>query len=389
MDPSTDMPQPEINVDDLLVRPWRAEDADAVYRACQDPEIQRWTGVPVPYEMAHAVGFVTTLTQVRWADRSGATFGVFDAASGELLGSVGLVNVNLAGKVAEIGYWTAPGGRSRGVATRAGRAVATFATDLLGIERLIWRADVGNHASRLVALRIGVRIEGVARAGLPATNGGDARVDGWIGAVLPGEVLTYTPASLASGSAIARQARAFGAPKPTLPMPSGSLRPYADGDIVAITAACRDPEAVRWTTIPPDYTAEMAADYARVYTRATWAEGVAAQFVIADADGAYAGAIDLRLSRSDAEVGEIGIQVAPWARGRGLASAATRTLCAWGFEALGLRRIVYRAHVGNDASRAVALRAGFTLEGVQRAGCEQRGERRDAWTLSKLETDPR
>jgi hypothetical protein len=36
----------------------------------------------------------------------------------------------------------------------------------------------------------------------------------------------------------------------------------------------------------------------------------------------------------------------------------------------------------------VAERAGFTIEGVQRAGCVQRGERRDAWVGSRLATDP-
>jgi RimJ/RimL family protein N-acetyltransferase len=30
----------------VLLRRWRAEDADAVFDACQDPEVQRWTTVP-------------------------------------------------------------------------------------------------------------------------------------------------------------------------------------------------------------------------------------------------------------------------------------------------------------------------------------------------------
>jgi RimJ/RimL family protein N-acetyltransferase len=389
MDSPGDMPQPEIKIDELLVRPWRAEDAEAVFQACQDPEIQRWIPIPKPYEMSHAVGFVTTMTTAGWNDRTSASFGVFDAATGELLGSMALVSVNLVAKVAEIGYWTAPAGRGRGVATRAGRAVGLFAFEILGIERLVWRADVGNHASRLVALRIGVQMEGVQRGGLAAADNSGERVDGWIGAMRPGDVRTATPDSLAPGSAIARQARTFGRPKPTLPMPDGSLRPHVDADIDPATEACQDPEALQWTTIPLGYTREMAADFIHGYTSATWLRGESAMFAIADPAGAFCGGIDLRVSGSDSTIGEIGIQVAPWARGHGLATAATRTLCAWGFEALGLQRIVYRAHVGNVASRRVAERAGFTFEGVQRAGCVQRGERRDAWVLSMLETDTR
>jgi RimJ/RimL family protein N-acetyltransferase len=76
--------------------------------------------------------------------------------------------------------------------------------------------------------------------------------------------------------------------------------------------------------------------------------------------------------------------IAPWCRGKGYGTDAARTICAWGFGALGLARIVWRAHVGNDASRRVAEKAGFTFEGIQRAGCEQRDERRDAWVASLL-----
>jgi len=36
------------------VRPWIALDAPAVFAACQDPEIGRWTNVPQPYLREHA-----------------------------------------------------------------------------------------------------------------------------------------------------------------------------------------------------------------------------------------------------------------------------------------------------------------------------------------------
>lgn len=40
----------EIIEDGLRLRPRRAEDADAVHRACQDPDIQHRTTVPRPYQ---------------------------------------------------------------------------------------------------------------------------------------------------------------------------------------------------------------------------------------------------------------------------------------------------------------------------------------------------
>jgi RimJ/RimL family protein N-acetyltransferase len=383
------MEQPEIETKGLLVRPWRTEDAVAVFQACQDSEIQRWTPVPRPYDLAHATAFVTDAAALGWANRTAAHFGVFDAASGELLGSMGLVRMDPLTNIAELGYWTAPDARGRGVATIAGRAVATIGFDLLGVERLIWRATVGNHASRLVALRIGFSMEGTQRGALRSVDGSGARVDGWLAGMLPGDVTTDTPAGLRAGALAALRTRAFGAPMPVLPTGRGVLRAHTDDDIDEVTKASQDPETLRWTTIPFGYRRTDAEWFIRVYTREAWLQGAGAMFAIVDETGAYCGGIDLRISTGDPATGEIGFQIAPWARGRGLAPGATRTICDWGFQALGLTRIIWRAHVGNDASRRVADKAGFVYEGIQRQGCEQRGERRDAWVGALLASDQR
>ncbi len=118
-----------------------------------------------------------------------------------------------------------------------------------------------------------------------------------------------------------------------------------------------------------------------------WARGTGAGFAIADPDDRFAGTIDLRIDPSDLATAEIGFMIAPWNRGKGYATEAARAICAWGFTALGVSRVVWRAHVGNHASRRVAEKVGFVVEGVQRQGCEQRGERRDAWVATLLESD--
>ena len=50
--------QPTLTDEVVLLRPWRPEDAEEVFRACQDPDLQHFTQVPVPYLLEHAVGFV-------------------------------------------------------------------------------------------------------------------------------------------------------------------------------------------------------------------------------------------------------------------------------------------------------------------------------------------
>ncbi|MFC0529227.1 GNAT family N-acetyltransferase [Phytohabitans kaempferiae] len=360
--------QPEINDQGLVLRPWREEDTDSVYRACQDPAIQHWTRVPSPYLPEHARHFVTEYSAATWRAGTGAPFAVTDPDTGELLASCGLVTIDRVLSSAEVGYWTAPWARGRGVATRATRAVSRWAFESLGLRRVVWQAAVGNQASRLVALRAGFRIDGYMRM---ADDGGD----GWVGALLPGD-----PLDPVIDETVIRRARVFGAPQPVLGAEGGlRLRRPEPRDFDAIVDACRDPESVRWTTVPDPYDHAHAEDFATRVTPAKWASGKGAVYAIADPDDAWAGSIDLTVSADDPLVAEVGYLAAPRVRGRGYTPAALRALCDWGFGSLGLARVVWRAHVGNVASRRAAEKAGFTIEGTQRGALNHRGERVDAW----------
>ncbi len=372
----------ELTTGGLLLRAWTEQDADAVHLACQDRLIQQWTTVPVPYLPEHAAEFVGPRATEAWTCGRAAPLGVFDAATGALLGSHGLVHLDLAAGIGEVGVWIAPWARGRGVAERATRAVARWALDVLPLRLLIWRAQTGNHASRLVAARVGFVFEAPARATITTRDGRLA--DAWRGTLQPGEIHEAPPAWYAPGGPGARRAHTFGTPQPTLPAGEVTLRPLTDEDTDGITSACADPDVARWTVVPVPYTRTDAVAYVRQQAPGMWTRGDGAVFAIAGPDGRYAGAIDLRISADDPETGSIGFLVAPHARGRGYATSAVRAICAWGFEHLGVSRIVWRAYVGNAASRRIAEKAGFVMEGVQRAGCVQRGERRDAWVAALL-----
>ncbi|SCG67267.1 GNAT family N-acetyltransferase [Micromonospora coxensis] len=378
----------EIIEDGLLLRPWRADDADAVHRACQDPDIQRWTSVPRPYLPEHAHGFVTEISGRAWAEGAGAPFAVCDATTGELLASCGLVAVDRSLDSGELGYWTAPWARGRGVTVRASRAVARWAFDALKLRRVVWQAEVGNHFSRLVALRAGFRVSGELRLARPAEGG---RTDAWIGSLLPGEVpAPGEPGPAGPDTLDARRAAVFGRPQPVLFATAGDtelrLRPMEERDLDAIVTTCQDLDTVRWTTVPHPYQRGDADSYLD-YCHTAWARGTSTCFVVADADDDYAGTIDLRLSPADPLLADVGFMTAPHVRGRGFMSAALAALSAWGFTTLGLARIEWRANVGNVASRRVAEKAGFTFEGTARGGVQHRGERVDAWVAALLAED--
>ena len=376
----------------VLLRAWTAEDADAVYRACQDPDIQRWTAVPQPYRREDAVEFVTTFTKRAWSEGSAAPFAIVEPAGGEVLGSCTLMIHDRELGLAELGYWTAPWARGRAVATDAARGVCRWALETLGMRRIQWQATVGNFASQLVAARLGFRFEGLGRQSLRRGEGGLA--DGWVAGLLPGELRPADAPADPELDRVRDRAAVFGRPQPTLTGATASgepvrLRPMRPEDIPSVVASCRDPLSREFTTVPDPYDEADAESFLHDYAPTVWARGVEAVFAVADADDAFIGSMALRLpgDAMTTPIGDVGYLIGPWARGRGYAPAALRLLCDWGFQRLAVQRIEWRAFVGNEASRTVATRAGFTMEGVARAALRHRDTYRDTWTGARLAAD--
>ena len=159
-------------------------------------------------------------------------------------------------------------------------------------------------------------------------------------------------------------------------------RPCPD-DIDDIVAQCQDPEFQRWTTVPVAYRESYAVQYLSMVARG-WQTGTSAAFAI-EHDGRYAGSIDLRITGTAADVG---YGLAPWARGKGVMTRALRVVLAWGFDELKLDVVHWRAAVGNWASRRVATRCGFQVEGTVRGLVALRGDRYDGWIGSVCQGDP-
>ena len=117
-------PQPTLAGTHVRLRPWRADDVDAVCAACQDAEIQRWTQVPVPYARENAEEFVGNIAPGTW-DQGGGLFAVELREGGSLAGSIGLFPPHDG--FAEAGYWTGPEHRGRGFTAEALGLLTTWA----------------------------------------------------------------------------------------------------------------------------------------------------------------------------------------------------------------------------------------------------------------------
>ncbi|MFI5698067.1 GNAT family N-acetyltransferase [Kribbella sp. NPDC051586] len=167
----------------LRLRPFTMDDVAWVFEVSQDPALQQYVQVPSPYLMEHAQFFVEHLAIEQGASGQRAEFVVEDAATGERLARVGL---GMRGDgTAEVGYWTAPAARGRGVAPEAVWAVCRWAFEATDLELIEWRAEIGNEASRRVAQKAGFVMEGQLRKRLVHRG---QRVDAWIGSLLKDEL---------------------------------------------------------------------------------------------------------------------------------------------------------------------------------------------------------
>jgi RimJ/RimL family protein N-acetyltransferase len=99
------------------------------------------------------------------------------------------------------------------------------------------------------------------------------------------------------------------------------------------------------------------------------------------------GAVSLQRVQADRAQAETGYWVAPWARGRGVATAMVRGLAAAAFE-VGMTRIELCVEWENVVSQKVALAAGYRREGVRRSAAPRRdGGRHDLIAFARLATD--
>lgn len=147
--------QPILREARLTLRPWTAEDADCVFRACQDADIQRYTTVPVPYLREHAEQFVSLRASTDYEQRVAAGFAVTDAASGDVLGACGLAALDVPNRTSGAGYWIAPWGRGGHAASGSLSVLTAWALKPRRLRRIQMEIEPENAASVAAALRAG------------------------------------------------------------------------------------------------------------------------------------------------------------------------------------------------------------------------------------------
>jgi RimJ/RimL family protein N-acetyltransferase len=154
----------------LRLRPYRAEDAAALYAAVRESidVVGRWLPwCHAGYSMDDAATWISRCAD-GWRTGEHFAFAVFDSRSDEFIGAAGSNQRNRPHNFMNLGYWVRASRQRRGVAVRASALVGAFGFRQVGLTRIDILVEVDNVASRRVAEVMGASFEAIARNRLQA-----------------------------------------------------------------------------------------------------------------------------------------------------------------------------------------------------------------------------
>lgn len=292
---------------------------------------------------------------------------------------VGSLGVSIERGLGELGMFLAANLRGRGVGRRLLEDCVQRCRDAR-CHKLTLTVWPHNHSALALYAGLGFRTEGVLRRAYRRNNG---------------ELWDALAMGLILDEASAGGPRAgVGLPPTAIELPTFSdgpvtVRPWRASDATRLSQAADDPGIRRWMDLfPVPYTVAEGLAWT-ASTRIAAADGLAAHFAV-DVDGQFAGGVGVRLDATGVGgVGEVGYWLSESTRGRGVATAAVRLIARWALRPgpLGLHRLQLHAAVDNAASRAVAVRAGFQIEGVSRSFRHLHGEPTNFAVYSRVMTD--
>lgn len=327
-------------------------DINAMAEMANDPEMARWTSVPTPHTPNMSEQYALTVIPRGWDDGTHRGWAIEATDVDGTARFAGNIDIRQS-PIADIGFALHPWARGRGLMTRAVRLAIDWVMSEGGVEIVHWRAHVGNESSLRVAHRAGFALHGIT-PGILHERG--RVIDAWTGSIRFGD--SPLPRTQWAESAVLESGRL-------------RLRPFAEADVPAIVEACSDPVSRRFLAgLPHPYTPAIARSYladciwqAAIGAKATWA--------IADrhSDELLGNIAVMDMLGINPTSGEIGYWMHPAARGRGIMTEATQMVVAHALDPDGLdrRRLSLYAAADNPASNAIALAAGYTHYGTQRA----------------------
>lgn len=140
----------------LILRPWRDEDAEALYKYAKDPRVGPVAGWPVHTSVENSREII------RGVPSAPETYAVVLKETGEPVGSIGLMtgeqsNIVMGEGGGEIGYWIGVPYWGQGLIPEAVRELMRYGFEELHLDTLWCGYFEGNEKSRRVQEKCGFR----------------------------------------------------------------------------------------------------------------------------------------------------------------------------------------------------------------------------------------
>ncbi|MFU8875190.1 GNAT family N-acetyltransferase [Micromonospora sp. SL4-19] len=154
------VPDLPLRTDRLVLRPFTADDLDALFSYRSRPEVTRFL-YHDPYDEAAARAAIDRVVRRTALREPGDVLNLAMVLpeTGELIGDVLLVWTSAEHRQGEIGYVLHPDHAGQGYVTEAAREMLRLGFDGLGLHRIVGRLDARNTASARVLERLGMRRE--------------------------------------------------------------------------------------------------------------------------------------------------------------------------------------------------------------------------------------
>jgi RimJ/RimL family protein N-acetyltransferase len=156
------MKQPIIKTKDLILRPFKMEDAPQVAEQANDKEVSKNTLViPYPYSVEDGKQWLeVVLKEKRKKQPAQLTFAI--EVEGAVAGAISLVHIQ-HGHKAEIGYWLGKDYRGKKLMSRAIKEVCRYGFNELKLKRITAKVFTFNPASKRVLEKNGFELEGTLK----------------------------------------------------------------------------------------------------------------------------------------------------------------------------------------------------------------------------------
>ncbi|WP_409240576.1 GNAT family N-acetyltransferase [Streptomyces sp. PA5.6] len=141
----------------ILLREWAESDLSALVELYDDPEIDRWTPVPSPFDSTAAGEYLTKAREDRKEGRGKAQL-VITTDGEQPRGEILLFRSELDARDVELAYGIGSRHRRQGLASRAVKLTVDYASRQLGARRVLLRIESGNSPSVAVARATGFEL---------------------------------------------------------------------------------------------------------------------------------------------------------------------------------------------------------------------------------------